>query len=643
MANNYVIFDVNGLLTDSSLKPISKGNNKVDTFYIAFEEYDYTNTYVTISATLPSGNTLPELGTSISDFFFNENNYKGYKFVVTEPLTAQSGLLTITFNLKGKEDDTRLCSSILNIPIHNSNIATDPTIDNAQYENLLITIDDNAKGLLKSINDEIEKSEGELKTYIDGKTSEGIKLKIIGTVDSVDKLPKNLNTVHLGTAYWVGEKLPRDVYSWGYINSNMELGWTNQGVLNVNYDDKVLIYADDLYSGTLNLLPNNSNDWIQGRITNGVYVEDETKIVTKDYIGVNGDSLYCEIQNKNYCFVNIWYFDSNKNVLAEAYNYSSNKINGSSNIRIDMPTETKYIRVIIRKIDETLITTEEIETIKASVSELGNISHHGDYNQIYLQDFYEKTLNLFPSNDEYTRSFSSEGDSNNIQTDVRWLLKNVTYTLSFKIKSDDGCRMNRIGLGDISNTYINMYDYGDLSSEYITVSKTFTITEDVAYSYLYANNSTIGSVVIKDINLTMTPEYVGYPVKYEGGKVVQEHDLLKMPYEKVLWENPTPDNDFTAKTITLTRGFEEFRWIIIYYKNYKDWSAGWQSCIIRKTFWEDNLKLTTIESNGSTRSRNFDISNGNQSPRNKITFYDAYRDNVVDNNGLIPAKIVGIY
>ena len=60
MANNYVIFDNNGLLADSELKQISKGNNKVDNFYIAFKDYDYNTTRVTVATTLPDGNYLSE-------------------------------------------------------------------------------------------------------------------------------------------------------------------------------------------------------------------------------------------------------------------------------------------------------------------------------------------------------------------------------------------------------------------------------------------------------------------------------------------------------------------------------------------------------------------------------------------------------
>jgi hypothetical protein len=147
MTNNYVIFDENGLLKDSDLKPISKGNNKEDSFYIAFSNYDYSNSYVTVAITLPDGNSLPELGTSLSDFDFKTKKYKGYKIILNEPITSQAGTLTFTFNLKSKQDNRRLCSSQLSIKIHDTDVPTDPTIDNAQLENLFITLDEDYKEL----------------------------------------------------------------------------------------------------------------------------------------------------------------------------------------------------------------------------------------------------------------------------------------------------------------------------------------------------------------------------------------------------------------------------------------------------------------------------------------------------------------
>ena len=147
MTDNYVIFDTNGLLSDSTLYPISRGNHNVDAFKVAFTEYDYDNTYMTVAVTLPDGHTLPQLATSISDFEFKNKSYKGYKFVVTEPMTSQAGTVTMTFVVKSKEDDSRLCTSQLNVTIYDSDVATSTTITDAQLEQIMITIDSTGKEL----------------------------------------------------------------------------------------------------------------------------------------------------------------------------------------------------------------------------------------------------------------------------------------------------------------------------------------------------------------------------------------------------------------------------------------------------------------------------------------------------------------
>jgi hypothetical protein len=92
---------------------------------------------------LPDGTVLPELGTSPVEFFYDNDTREGYKKVITEPLTSQAGVLTLTFNLRLKETDVKLCSSRLNVTIYDSDTPTDPTITDVQYHDLLEVIDNN--------------------------------------------------------------------------------------------------------------------------------------------------------------------------------------------------------------------------------------------------------------------------------------------------------------------------------------------------------------------------------------------------------------------------------------------------------------------------------------------------------------------
>lgn len=62
------------------------------------------------------------------------------------------------------------------------------------------------------------------------KGDNGTDFTIIGTVSSTSSLPQNYTASDIGKSWFVGTQNPRDVYSWGYNDSN-ELVWTNQGKL----------------------------------------------------------------------------------------------------------------------------------------------------------------------------------------------------------------------------------------------------------------------------------------------------------------------------------------------------------------------------------------------------------------------------
>lgn len=151
MTNNYLKFNNLGILADSDLKQVSQGNHNVDYYYIAYDVYDYTNSYVTVATTLPDGTRLPELSTGFADFTFNDSDYKGFMFKLSRELTAIAGNLSITINLNSASDDTRLCSSRVTIPINASNIAVEPTITELQYNQLLETITQNYNDLMARI------------------------------------------------------------------------------------------------------------------------------------------------------------------------------------------------------------------------------------------------------------------------------------------------------------------------------------------------------------------------------------------------------------------------------------------------------------------------------------------------------------
>jgi hypothetical protein len=204
MNYNYKLFDVNGLLADGSDTPTSKGNNAVDVFYFHFAGHDYNDTYITVSVTLPDGTALPELGTSNSDFTFKDNEYKGFKVVFLEPVTAQAGEISMTIQLWSKSDDRKLCSSRITKKIYDSDVATDNTITDVQYHQMLQAIDDNYKNLddnklyrdfTKYKNEVVAENTDVIAINRDGETRniQLDKIHNINTVNNIYPVNKNID------------------------------------------------------------------------------------------------------------------------------------------------------------------------------------------------------------------------------------------------------------------------------------------------------------------------------------------------------------------------------------------------------------------------------------------------------------------
>ena len=253
MNKNYLKYNNLGILVDSQLEQVSQGNHNVDYYYIAYDVYDYTNGYVTVSVTLPDGTQLPELATSPKEFEFEGNTYKGFVFVLRDILTAETGTLSMTFNLKSAENDTQLCSSRLNVTIHESDMHTSPTITDAQYEQMQEVIRENTVKVdeaLAKANDAlyhdatIVKVNGEVQQTWDATYAQKI------TEESANKVNvTNYNTGSLSAYAWVIKgslKLEANkTYTISfYTTSSIS---ANQVYLNENYFKKNTSIVGDYY------------------------------------------------------------------------------------------------------------------------------------------------------------------------------------------------------------------------------------------------------------------------------------------------------------------------------------------------------------------------------------------------------------
>lgn len=127
----------------------------------------------------------------------------------------------------------------------------------------------------------------------------------------------------------------------------------------------------------------------------------------------------------------------------------------------------------------------------------------------------------------------------------------------------------------------------------------------------------------------------------EGGlqtETTLNNGLLKT---EILWRNTSPENDFTSQSITLSRGFENFTYLLIVFKLNKTYNTGFMSKIVNKTYWTDNLQLLGFFN--QMYYRNFSITSGNQTERKTISFDSAKRisDSGISNDVLIPVEVYG--
>jgi len=133
-----------------------------------------------------------------------------------------------------------------------------------------------------------------------------------------------------------------------------------------------------------NIIPTKIDEWEQGTITasNGNLQDSTTRIRTKKFIELKSHKYYGKIQNQDYCFLNVMFYNENETYLG-SYDANVSVINGESEIVLNFPTNVYKIKVLIRnKNNTTDIIPSEILAIKPLIVE--------DY------DNYEEQTAIFP-------------------------------------------------------------------------------------------------------------------------------------------------------------------------------------------------------------------------------------------------------
>ena len=119
-----------------------------------------------------------------------------------------------------------------------------------------------------------------------------------------------------------------------------------------------------------NLIPTNISDWEQGGIssTDGTDTVSTIRLRTIDFYPINNNTdYYISVNDTDYCYVNIILYDSSKQYAGQYYLVDS-AINGATALAINVPSSAianaAYYRAVVKKQDDSTITSQEIADIK---------------------------------------------------------------------------------------------------------------------------------------------------------------------------------------------------------------------------------------------------------------------------------------
>lgn len=558
-----------------------------------------------------------------------------YYYVLPKFLTKQKGTIELSVRIS---------------PISNTNIIANTgviksEIHYAVFENGDEVLDpDTAEELRKDISE----SESALKLYVQETIEDGYDLRVIGTVDSINDLPKNLTYKDAGISYYVGITYPRDVYTWGYLN-DMELGWSNQGPLKVLSDDPVLQFAEKQYQGSLNLF---KADLLNG--IRGIIVSNNGQTITMPVITSGNGGLNTQIKLRELCpnlkvgqvyFISFQrsYYDDNDYIYLDGvnkfwYNNSSKTITESELNSVVHVYANRYSSGFTEQI---IITDFMINKgTKALPYHPYNAKRHITNPQAdLLKSEWEKQLNLLNVPDK--NSTTVNGITYSIVNGVITINGTSTSTTYINLPKN----MFKIGQYHLSGLSQNFSEkiviylnFGDMSTYvYKEDGKTFVINTEKQPTEFYvkvSNGYTCNNVIVKPMLINGIKKQ---PFQEWNGKIIHEKDITPV----LLWENGSPNTEFAGQTINLSESMSNYEYIIIAYKQ------------IGAVDSEPVLhKIKNLKSYGANYSTTLSYCAGttNQSIRTRaltfptattITINDAYLGNSVYKNVIVPFAVYG--
>ena len=278
-----------------------------------------------------------------------------------------------------------------------------------------------------------------------------------------------------------------------------------------------------------NILPNTSSAWEQGSINynTGETMDSTTRLRTKDYFEMSTGTYQIKIENSNYCFLNIMYYDTNKNFIIAQSSVVS--IDGLQTATITVTNSSiKYAKCTIRKTSDATITASDVETAKPTISNIPSPDYPQDIHVVTgdntLNIAHKNLLKLAPNSNSSRNNttctitdniinlkntgattyvaygIDNELRNTNYGNYVTWkgtTLKKGTYTLICKYISGSTTTTS------MSQLSVVLYPKADGSAQITNArvkigtsneSSTFTLDEDTDIKvsvYMYSSNATI--------------------------------------------------------------------------------------------------------------------------------------------------------
>ena len=253
------------------------------------------------------------------------------------------------------------------------------------------------------------------------------------------------------------DKLPKVEGS----GSDITLNDTEEALLSLTPEG----YASQEKTTGKNLIPTQINEWEQGTfvVNDGSNYPSTTRLRTKKHYLISTGEYSFSIQDNNYSWVNVMYYDANKNFLYSQGSISS--VAGLQDFVINITnSNVVYFRATVKKNDDSTIVSNAIETIKPII-ELGAQKTN-----------WEPYTSGQPSpNPEYPQPIKVVTGEQNIEIKNKNLLKllNINSTFSgvqVTVNSDKSITLN----GTCTSNYaINIITNWSLSLEN---GKTYTLS-----------------------------------------------------------------------------------------------------------------------------------------------------------------------